>query len=213
MIRRSALAILVLLVAVAISSDATATNPSIGVNICDATGNCATVTGGSLNVNSAAGGSVTANQGTPAAAANAWPVKPTDSGGVNQQAIDPNGNAAIALARDSTGRSTALTGSLVLKASAGTLLSLTVDFTTAAFRALMLFDAATAPVDGAVTPFWCFNGISQTGDAANSFKSIDFTSHPLKFSTGITAVLSTNTAGCFSKTADGANDAFFPQIQ
>lgn len=81
-------------------------------------------------------------------------------------------------------------GSLVIKASAGNLYGInTVSGAAAGY--LMLFDATSAPADGAVTPVKCLT------IAATSSLNIAF-NPPLRFATGITAVFSTT--GPFLKT-------------
>ena len=63
---------------------------------------------------------------------------------------------------------------------------------------VLVFDAASAPADGAVTPAKCFQvPVGTTG--------IQWAANPLKFSTGIVLVMSTT--GCFTKTASAT--AFF----
>lgn len=87
----------------------------------------------------------------------------------------------------------------VLKASAGTLYGLDVT-TGAAAGYVMLFNATSAPGDGAVTP------IKAWVVSANSSLGISYIpGPPLAFSTGITAVFSTT--GPFTKTASAT--AFF----
>ena len=94
--------------------------------------------------------------------------------------------------------STVSESSHVLKASAGSLLSITVtNPTTAGY--LMLFDATSAPGDGAVTPIYC------TATPASGTWPV-----PAKFTTGIVAVFSTT--GCFTKTAS-ATAIFTAQVQ
>lgn len=94
---------------------------------------------------------------------------------------------------------TALASSLVVKASAGTLYSFsaTADSTLAPTGSsvwyLMIFNATSAPADGAVTPVKCYQvSGAQTGGtfAAGGVGP---------FSAGITMVASTT--GCFTKTA------------
>jgi hypothetical protein len=58
---------------------------------------------------------------------------------------------------------------------------------------IMIYDAASAPVDGAVTPKKCFAQASGTTSYAAAFPT------PVVFSTGIT--IGASTTGCFSKTA------------
>ena len=82
----------------------------------------------------------------------------------------------------------------VLKSSAGSLISLHV-VTGANDSWLMLFDASSAPSDGAVSPKWS-QFIPSNGTNGYLDKSWDI---PLSFATGITAVLSST--GPFTKTA------------
>lgn len=88
---------------------------------------------------------------------------------------------------------TALASSLVLKASAGSFYGLQVtNGATAGF--VMLFNAATAPADGAVTPTKVY------AMAANSSLSVSVGGGPpTAFSTGVTVVYSST--GPFTKTA------------
>lgn len=90
------------------------------------------------------------------------------------------------------GKSTALEASHVIKASAGNLYWLTV---TADANAgfLMIFDATSAPADGAVTPDYCVPIAASTGNPFN------WLLNPMNFSTGITVVYSST--GCLTKTA------------
>lgn len=87
----------------------------------------------------------------------------------------------------------------VFKASAGTLFGLSVT-SGASAGYVLVFNATTAPADGAVTPVACY------ALAANQTLGIAFTPFPLAMSTGITAVFSTG-ANCFTKTASAS--AFF----
>lgn len=87
----------------------------------------------------------------------------------------------------------------VLKASAGVLWQLTVA-TGASAGYAMVFNATSAPADGAVTPIECLPV------PANSAVSLSFTGGPPEaYSVGITAVFSTT--GPFTKTASAT--AFF----
>jgi hypothetical protein len=93
--------------------------------------------------------------------------------------------------------SSAAEGSKVLKASAGNLYAYQVT-TGAAAGYVMLFNATSAPADGAVTPVKCV--------AVPATSTVGVTvSPPEYFSTGITAVFSTT--GCFTKTV--SNTAMF----
>lgn len=95
--------------------------------------------------------------------------------------------------------SAALEASHVFKASAGTLFGLSVTATSAAGYVL-IYNSATAPSNGAVTPVACYYIPSAPGTIG-----IAFTPFPLKMGTGITAVFSTT--GCFTQTS--SSTAFF----
>lgn len=136
-----------------------------------------------LPCNPAGGGATTSNQGTPNSPnspANAWTVTPPL---LTQNA------------------STALETNHVLKASAGTLYSLAVA-TPAAAGYLMVFNATSAPSDGAVTPVFCQQIAASTG------LTLAWVT-PASYSTGITVVYSST--GCLTKTA--ANAFFMWQVQ
>jgi hypothetical protein len=101
--------------------------------------------------------------------------------------------------------SSALESSHVLKASAGNLSSLSVTIgTTSGY--LMVFDAASAPADGAVTPKYAW---PVTSNGTNSALGISWTV-PAQFLTGVTVVFSST--GPLTKTASAT--AFFSgQVQ
>jgi len=108
------------------------------------------------------------------------------------------GTAAFALAPSSASAaaiapavSTAVEGSRVFKASAGNLYRIALT-TGASAGFLMVFDATSAPADGAVTPTLC------RAIAANTSLEVDHAVAPDRYATGITAVFSTT--GCFTKT-------------
>lgn len=90
----------------------------------------------------------------------------------------------------------ALASSKVLKASSGNLYSFDVsaDSTlSAAAWYIFVFDATSAPADGAVTPAKCYAVPSGTTNVSAAFPN------PAAFGTGI--VISVSTTGCFTKTA------------
>ena len=98
--------------------------------------------------------------------------------------------------------SAAAASSLILKASAGDLFGFSAT-SGASAGFVMVFDAASAPADGAVTPKYCYAlPAGQTVGASYS--------PPASFSTGITLVFSTT--GCFSKTAS-ATTMFSGQVR
>ena len=85
----------------------------------------------------------------------------------------------------------------------------TITWKTQANRWLIVYDSATVPVDGVLSgPLVMYCGVvSLATDAAQGTRSFDFTSHPLpKTTNGTTVIISTNGAGCATKTADGANN-------
>lgn len=94
--------------------------------------------------------------------------------------------------------SAAAEGSHVFKASAGTLFGLSVTSSAAGY--VLVYNSATAPADGAVTPIGCYYLSAGPGTIG-----IAFTPFPLKMTTGITAVFSST--GCFSQTTSAT--AFF----
>jgi len=105
--------------------------------------------------------------------------------------VSPTSSASLAITPVVT---SAVASALVLKASAGNLYSVTLT-TGATAGLLMVFNATSAPADGAVTPVYCVDV------AATSTVAINFIpGPPAQFATGITAVFSSGT-NCFSKTA------------
>lgn len=111
---------------------------------------------------------------------------------------DTNGQWVVASPGSAAGNAiqpvvtSAVASSLVIKASAGNLYR--VDLVAGASAGfLLIFDATSAPADGAVTPIKCFPVV------ANGFTSYIADPAPARFATGITAVFSTT--GCFTKTA------------
>lgn len=100
---------------------------------------------------------------------------------VQIQPTDNPGNSLV------TVRSASSESSHVLKAGPGNLYSVNA---TGATGYLMVFDATSAPADGAVTPVICVPAGSSVSYLPGP---------PAYFSTGIVAVLSST--GCFTKTA------------
>jgi hypothetical protein len=122
-------------------------------------------------------GAVTANQGTPAAQtlANAWPVMIPSATKVSTAALAAN---------------------LVVSAVAASLVSFDVSADSTLSGAawwVLVFDAATAPADGAVTPAKCYALPSGSASFSGAFPI------PASFTTGI--VIGVSTTGCFTKTA------------
>ena len=124
---------------------------------------------------------------------------PVLTDGVQQQLLlDAGGGLVTSSAPASTAASgtvpnatTAVSSALVGKASPGTLYGVNVTAgATAGF--VMVFNATSAPADGAVTPSRCIPLAANTGIELN-YRSI-----PVYFGTGITVVFSST--GCFTKT-------------
>lgn len=108
--------------------------------------------------------------------------------GVTAAGLVPCGASQGAIASTAT---SVAASNIVLKASAGNLFSLCANAGASAGY-LMVFDATSAPVDGAVTPIW------SAPIAANGMFFTDF-AYPIRCATGITLVFSTT--GPFTKTA------------
>lgn len=131
--------------------------------------------------------------------ANTIQISQTTPATTNGVTLVPTANAGAAIAETA---STAAEASNILKASAGNLYSLTIT-TGATAGFLMIFNATSAPADGAVSPAYC----AQV--PANNTGAFEW-AIPARYSTGITAVFSST--GCFTKTAS-ATAAFFAQVQ
>lgn len=112
------------------------------------------------------------------------------------KAAIPSGTAQIGnLTAETYGAAPALASNLILKASAGRLFAFNVSADSTLSGAawwVMLFDATSAPGDGAVTPAKCYAVPSGT-----TFISAGWPAGGVNFLTGITVVVSTN--GCFTK--------------
>lgn len=96
-------------------------------------------------------------------------------------------------------------GSLILKTSAGFLneFTLTSSSTTAGY--VLIFDSATVPADGTVTPKFCYY------TAAPGTVSQSFGAYSVPFANGITVVFSTT--GCYTKTISNTAIFISGQIQ
>lgn len=126
------------------------------------------------------------------------------SAGTGTQAVAVAPTSALGAAATNA-QSTAAGSNLVIKASAGNLYSLTTTIG-ATSGYLMLFDAVSLPVDGAVTPIYC---LPVSSNGTNGYVAVEF-SVPKRFSTGITAGFSTT--GCFTLTVS-ATASFFGGYQ
>lgn len=112
------------------------------------------------------------------------------------QVVPPNAAATPVV-------SAAAEGSHVLKASPGNLYALYVVDTGAVAGFIMVFNATTAPANGAVTPIHC------VPVSASGYNFLNFAPQPPEFySIGIVAVYSST--GCFTKTTSAT--AFFHAI-
>lgn len=130
------------------------------------------------------------SDGTATGTVDVWKVDTSGIGYVN------NAPSAAAAAGLTPTTSAALTANSIIKASAGNLYSFEVsaDSTlSAAAWWIMVYNAASAPADGAVTPLKCYALPSGAVSYAAAFPT------PIAFSTGIT--IGVSTTGCFTKTA------------
>ena len=150
----------------------------------------------------------------------AWTVQPGNTAnttawlmGLNATPSIANGNGVIVAPSSAAASGIAPTVSgaaesnHVLKAGAGNLYGLTVTIG-ATSGYLMLFDATSLPVNGTVTPKYCFPITSNGTNGGASFSWLP--GPPLNFVTGITAGFSTT--GCFTLTASATGN-FFGQVQ
>jgi hypothetical protein len=98
--------------------------------------------------------------------------------------------------------------------SGNTLASITVTWHagSAAARWLMIFDSLIVPSNGTVAPIYCV-ALCNSATNTDGTQGIMFTSAPIFVRTGVTAVVSTNTSGCASLTADGSDDYFSAQVR
>lgn len=118
-------------------------------------------------------------------------ISQTTPGTTNGVNIAPSSGSAVAI---TPVVSASAESSHVLKSSAGNLYSVYAVNLTATSGFLQVFNATSAPTDGAVTPIECI----QLPPLATS--SINYGSAPpARFSTGIVAVVSSATT-CFTKT-------------
>jgi hypothetical protein len=95
-----------------------------------------------------------------------------------------------------TAQTGAAASSLVAKASAGSVVSISGSAVSGSF--IMIFNATSAPADGAVTPLKCWGPMAAAGPFAFGWGP----GPVLTMSTGITVVSSST--GCFTKTATNA---------
>lgn len=147
-----------------------------------------------VNLTEVAGGAVATGNGTAAGALRV--ALPTDGTGV----VVP-GASAEATAASTINASSALAANLVVKASAGNLYGFQVSATSTLYAApwwIMVYNATSAPSDGAVTPAKCYAMPTGVASFAAAWPT------PARFGTGIVIGVSTN--GCFTKAA--ATQAF-----
>lgn len=116
-----------------------------------------------------------------------------------------NVSGPISLAYTGTGyaptKTSTISQGLVAKSSAGQLWSIYATNTTGVAGYFMVFDSATLPADGTVTPSECVQL------PANSATSLSFNSGPpATYSSGIIGFMSTT--GCYTKTTSGTLSGF-----
>ena len=105
-------------------------------------------------------------------------------------------NATLTPAAGTVVSSAALAANLVIKNAAAKLVSFNVSADSTLSGAawwVMIYNATSAPGDGAVTPAKCYAASSGTTSLSGAFTA------PATFSTGIT--IGVSTTGCFTKTA------------
>lgn len=130
------------------------------------------------------------SDGTATGTVDVWKIDAAGIGYVNNA---PSAAAAAGLTPVTTA---ALSANQIVKASAGNLYSfeISADSTlSAAAWWIMIYNATTAPADGAVTPLKCYALPSGATSYSAAFPT------PVAFSTGIT--IGVSTTGCFTKTA------------
>lgn len=144
---------------------------------------------------------VVANCGTPNSTYTANGNKPVTQDTTGTLCVQSTGGTVVVVPSSAASAgiapvvSGALEASHIFKAGAGNLYSAYAsNLTGGATGYLMIFDATSAPVDGAVTPKVCvpFNSL---GSASATYQGLP----PATFLTGITAVVSSG-ANCFTKT-------------
>lgn len=160
-------------------------------NVGSATGSAVPAAGVYLGASS--GGNLTGlliGAGTEAGALRV--TLPTD--GTGSVTLAPSAAAGVGI---TPSQIAAAGSSLVLKASAGNLYTASVSVGATALY-LMVFNATSAPVDGAVTPALCYGPLPINAPFSLSWSP----GPPAVFATGITLVSSST--GCFTKTASNA---------
>lgn len=105
-------------------------------------------------------------------------------------------NAVVTPGTASFTSSSTLAANQIIKASAGNIVSFNVSADSTLSGAawwIMIYNATSAPADGAITPAKCYAMSSGTTSFQSAFTL------PVAFSTGIT--IGVSTTGCFTKTA------------
>lgn len=124
-----------------------------------------------------------------------WTVQPGNTPNTTPWLVTKIPSAAAVAGLTPT-TSAALAANTVIKASAGNLYSFEVSANSTLAAAawwIMIYNATSAPADGAVTPLKCYAMPLGTTAFAAAFPT------PVAFSTGIT--IGVSTTGCFTKTA------------
>ncbi|OQW42091.1 MAG: hypothetical protein A4S12_07055 [Proteobacteria bacterium SG_bin5] len=160
---------------------------NLSTTLCNTTGGCTSIGSPSADAASSGTGLQVTTRGT-VYNGGSWDRQRGDTSGtwVAQSATS---NAGVALSTSVSGA--AETARAIKTSGAGNLYRVAIT-TGGAAGFLMVFDATSAPADGAVTPRIC------RVVAANSSLEVVFNA-PVNFGTGITAVFSTT--GCFVKTS------------
>lgn len=135
------------------------------------------------------------NFAVQAAQSGTWTIQPGNTANTTPWLVTPSPSAASGAAVAPVSAS-ALAANTVIKASAGNLYSFEVSADSTLYGAIwyiMIYNATSAPVDGAVTPVKCYIMPANVYQYAGAFPT------PISFSTGIT--IGVSTTGCFTKTA------------
>lgn len=168
-------------------------NSQVGIFCPNAGGTAWVACGTTANpfvVTSSSGGSLTANQGTPALVANAWPVLAA-----------PTADATMGITPIVAGSSAS---SAVLKASAGNLYSVYATNTGASDGWLMVFNATSLPGNAGTTAGTASGNLQDCIKVpAGTSQSINYNPGPPEpFTVGITAVFSSTSCGTLTASAN-----------
>lgn len=143
----------------------------------------------------------------PATGGNGQPAveRTTDSGGIHTRHVIIDNTSGASQGSATTVKSTALEASHVLKASAGSLVSLHIYNSKASSQYVLITNSATVPADGAVALLYPPILMPATSNASLTFPT------PLAASIGISVCNSST--GSFTKTLGSADLIVTAQVQ